>query len=89
MKLIKILAALIVLLVLASLTLSNHTLDYSPVINTLSRDNATLKHANMVLRATLATRGSLTYLAPQLAHSEYVEPQTQLTLATPAPLAFR
>lgn len=89
MKVIKLLGVTILLLVVTSVTLSNRSLDDTQVVADLSREIASLEHANCILRSELATRGSLLLAIDKLAPLGYAEPETIAALPEPGHVASR
>lgn len=89
MKIIKLLGVLIVLLVIVSVTLSNHSLDDSEIVAKLTRDNSSLEHANAILRAEIADQGSLTKTIEVIKASGYQSPDNIATLPIPGQVASR
>ncbi|KKU88474.1 MAG: hypothetical protein UY18_C0013G0019 [Microgenomates group bacterium GW2011_GWF2_47_9] len=63
MKLIKVFALSIVLLMVLSVTLSNRSLDDSQEVREITETIASLEHDNTLLRAEIASVGSLTAVA--------------------------
>lgn len=89
MKITKILAGIITLLVIISVTLSNHSLEYSEVVADLSSDITSLEHANTILSAEIAERGSLTAAAERISSANFEEPENIATLSGPGQVALR
>lgn len=87
MKLIKLLSAIIVLLIVTNVTLTNHAVDQATVVSRLSADISALGKANTLLRASLADLGSLTRLTGDIAAAGFVESPQVVTLPTPASVA--
>ncbi len=89
MRLIKILFALIVVLVIASVTLTNRTLDESLVVANLDKEISTLQNQNTILRAQVAVSGSLSALSPKIAQAGFVESSNTLSLSSVSSVALR
>lgn len=89
MKLAKFLGFLIIFLVLVSITISNHSLDDSETVSALTKEIHNLKQANTILRAEIATAGSLTKAAEHITRAGYVEPSNIATLAGPGNVALK
>lgn len=89
MKLIKSLAVVILLLVFYSVTLANHSLDDSVTVAKLDQEIASLTHANAILSAHLAGRGSLTQAAALIEALGYTTPEQVVTLTGPSSVASR
>lgn len=89
MRLVKLLGLAIVLLGLYSVTLSNHSLDDSVVVADLNHEISSLAHANDVLRAKIASRGSLTAAAEEIEAKGYTSPDAIATLSAPSEVASR
>ncbi len=89
MKTIKLLALAIFLLVLTNITMANYSLDDSVVVSDLDSQITSLKHANIILRSEVASRGSLTQAVETIMAEGYTTPSTIATLAQPGALALR
>ena len=89
MKTIKLLALAIFLLVLANITMANYSLDDSVIVADLDSQITSLKHANIILRSEVASRGSLTQAIETIVAEGYTTPSTIATLAQPDNLALR
>jgi len=88
-KTIKLLALAIFLLVLANITMANYSLDDSVIVADLDSQITSLKHANIILRSEVASRGSLTQAIETIVAEGYTTPSTIATLAQPDNLALR
>jgi hypothetical protein len=89
MKLIKALSALIVVLMIASVTLTNRNVDESLVVSDLTDSITSLQNQNTILRAQVATAGSLSTLSTKIAEAGFVESPKVVALPTPASVASR
>lgn len=89
MKLIKALFGLIVVLVIASVTLTNRTLDESLVVANLDKEISALQNQNTILRAQVAAAGSLTVLSPKIVEAGFVESSNTLSLSSVSSVALR
>lgn len=89
MKIIKTLAFAIFLLILANITMANYSLDDSAVVSDLAVEINSLKHANIILRSEVATRGSLTQAVEVILSQGYQSPKEIATLAEPGVVALR
>lgn len=89
MKVIKFLGLIIVGLVITSVTVSNHSLDDSAVVSELTQEIKSLERDNTVLRAEIASAGSLTAAAENIELAGFVPPSNIATLAAPGHVAMR
>ncbi|MFH2085783.1 MAG: hypothetical protein ABII21_03300 [bacterium] len=89
MKLIKALFVVIILLVLANVTLTNRAVDDSVVVADLDKKISLLQNQNTILRAEIASLGSLGNLSPKIAESGFVESPAVMALPTPSSVALR
>lgn len=89
MKLVKSLGAVIVLLVIVSITVSNHSLDDSQTVSDLTAEIKTLEQANTILKAEIARAGSLTDVAENINLAGFVEPTNIATLESPGNVALK
>lgn len=87
MKLFKLLACFIVILIISSITLSNHSLDDSQEVRKLSLNIASLQHDNTLLKDEIAERGSLTKIAAVATEKGFVESPKIVTLSVPSHVA--
>lgn len=87
MKLFKLLACFIVILIVSSITLSNHSLDDSQHVRELSLDIASLQHDNTLLKDEIAQAGSLTKIAAVATEKGFVESPKIVTLSVPSHVA--
>jgi hypothetical protein len=89
MKLIKIFAILIIVMVFLNITLTNRSLDDSMEMSNLSSQILTLIKVNNSLKAEIATSASLTSLKPKISSAGYTETSPHLvTLGFPASVAL-
>lgn len=89
MKLIKILFAIIVLLVITNVTLTNRTVDEGVALSKLSREISELQNQNTIMKATVASAGSLGALSEKIATMGYVEVPKVVSLTTGSSVASR
>lgn len=89
MKMIKLLSILIVILGIANVTLSNHSLDDSKQVADLSKEVSLLERDNAILTSRVADAGSLLKLQEKIAEAGYVEAETIVTLNIPSTVASR
>lgn len=85
MKLIKLLSAVIVLLVVVNVTLTNKAVDQSVTVSDLTKDIAQITHENTLLSARIADAGSLTKLRAMIDEAGFVStPKVASLPGTPA-----
>lgn len=89
MKVVKLLGLTIFLLVLTNITVANYSLDDSAVVSDLTSEITSLKHANIILRSEVASRGSLTQAVETIMAQGYIQPSTVATLAHNGSIALR
>jgi cell division protein FtsB len=89
MKLIKLLFAVIVVLVIANVTLTNRTVDEGVVVANLSQEIAQLQNENTILKAQVAAAGSIGNLSAKLTEAGFVETGKVVSLSTTASVASR
>lgn len=89
MKLIKILSAVIVALVLGSVTLTNRSVDDSLVVSDLARDISSLQNENTILAGQVAALGSLGNLTTKIAQAGFIESPKVVSLSTTSSVASR
>lgn len=89
MKLIKILFAVIVILVLGNVTLTNSSVDESLRVAELTRDIKALEDQNLIRQNNIASLGSLTVLKPAIVAAGFVTNPTVVALPTPSSVALR
>lgn len=89
MKLVKILFAVIAVLVVTSVTLSNHSLDDSQKVADLSAEITAIEKANTLVSSQIADAGSLTKIAAKVEAMGYVAPVKIVTLTLPGNVASR
>lgn len=89
MKLLKIFSAIIVLLVVTNITLSNHSLDDSKKLSDLNNDVNTLTHEITILKSTLAEAGSLTAISGKVEAAGFTENPSVVSLSVGKSVASR
>lgn len=89
MKLIKLLFIVIVGLVIANVTLTNRTIDEGVTVANLSREISTLHDQNTIMKATVASAGSLGNLSTKLIEVGFVEPTNVVSLSITSNVASR
>lgn len=89
MKLIKALFAVIVILVVISVTLTNRSVDESVIVADLTRDIASLQNENTILRAQVASAGSIGNLSVKLQEAGFVESAKVASLSPVVAVASR
>jgi len=90
MKLIKFLFAIIVILVIANVTLTNRSVDEGVVVADLTRDIATLQNDNTILKSQVAAAGSIGSLTAKLAEAGFTESSAKIaSLSTVSSVASR
>ena len=89
MKLIKVLFIIIIALVIANVTLTNRSVDESVVVAQLSREISELENQNTIMKATVATAGSLGSLNEKIAAAGFVEVSKVVALPTTSSVASR
>lgn len=89
MKLVKILFAFIAVLVVTSVTVSNHSLDDSQKVAELAAEITAIEHENTLTASEIAEAGSLTKIAAKVEGLGYVAPVTVVTLTLPGNVASR
>lgn len=89
MKLIKALSAIITLLVIANVTLTNRSVDEGVVVANLTKDISTLQNQNTILKAEVAEAGSLDSLSVKIAEAGFVESPKVVALTTVSSVASR
>ncbi|MEI8232774.1 MAG: hypothetical protein WCG44_03455 [bacterium] len=90
MKLIKFLFAIIVILVIANVTLTNRSVDEGVVVADLTRDIATLQNDNTILKAQVAAAGSIGSLTAKLAEAGFTQSSANVaSLSTVSSVASR
>lgn len=89
MKLIKLLFAVITLLVIANVTLTNRTVDESVVVSRLNQEIEILQNENTILRAQVAQAGSLGNLTLKLQEAGFVTSPQVVAVDTTTSVASR
>lgn len=89
MKLIKALSAIIVILMIGSVTLTNRSVDESIVVGELTKEIAELQNQNTILKAQVATAGSLSNLGLKLAEAGFIESPKVVSISLSSSLASR
>ncbi len=89
MKLIKFLFFIIVVLVIGNVTLTNRTVDESLVMASLNREIAALQNENTIMRAQVASLGSLGNLSQRISDAGFVASPTVATLSITSSVASR
>ncbi len=89
MKLIKFLFVIIVGLVIGNVTLTNRTVDESIVVAGLTADIAELQNQNIILRAQVASAGSLGSLTAKIEEAGFVSSPTIVSVQNPSSVALR
>lgn len=89
MKLIKALFVVIVALVIGNVTLANKSVDESLVVSDLSSEIATLQNENTILKASVASAGSLGNLSLKIEEAGFVSSPKIAALETTAAVASR
>jgi hypothetical protein len=89
MKLIKALFVVIVALVIGNVTLANKSVDESLVVSDLSSEIAALQNENTILKATVASEGSLGNLSMKIESAGFVASPKIAALETTSAVASR
>lgn len=89
MKLIKTLFAVIVVLVIGNVTLANRSVDESIVVSDLSAEIASLQNENTILKASVATAGSLGNISQRIEEAGFVSSPKIATALTTSAVASR
>ena len=89
MKIIKLLSFFIVALVIANVTLTNKSVDESLVVSNLSRDIATLENENTILKAEVASSGSIKELSVRIEAAGFVSTLNIASLPSVSNVASR
>lgn len=89
MKLLKLFALIIFLLVISNITLSNHSLDDSKKLSELSSDVSALNHEITILKSTLAEAGSLTTISGKVEAAGFTENPKIVSLSVGKSVASR
>ncbi len=89
MKLIKILSAIIVLLVITNVTLTNRSVEDGLTLTHLSKDISQLQNQNTILRAKIASAGALTGIKEKLLLAGYTESPRVVALPDNSAVASR
>ena len=89
MKLIKLLFAVITLLVITNVTLTNRSVDESLVVADLSRDITSLQKENTILKAQVASLGSLGTIREKIAEAGFTAAPKVASITTSSSVASR
>jgi hypothetical protein len=89
MKIIKLLSFVIVALVIANVTLTNKSVDESLVVSNLSRDIAILENENTILKAEVASAGSIKELSARIEAAGFVSTGNIASLPSVSNVASR
>lgn len=89
MKLVKVLSVLIALLVVTSVTVSNHSLDDSQKVADLTAEISALEKENTITTAQIAEVGSLTAIAARVEELGFVQPVKVVSVTLPGAVASR
>jgi len=89
MKIIKLLSFVIVALVIANVTLTNKSVDESLVVSNLSRDIAILENENTILKAEVASSGSIKELSTRIEAAGFVSTGNIASLPSVSNVASR
>jgi cell division protein FtsL len=89
MKLVKLLSVVIALLVVTSVTFSNHSLDDSQKVADLSAEISAIEKQNTLTAAKIAEEGSLTKIAGRVDAMGFVQPAKVVSLTLPGNVASR
>ena len=89
MKIIKLLSFIIVALVIGNVTLTNRSVDESLIVSSLSRDIATLQNENTILKAEVASSGSIKELSSRIEAAGFVSTANIASLPSVSNVASR
>jgi len=89
MKLIKILFAVILVLVIVNVTLTNRTVEDGVTVANLSDEISQLQNQNTIMKATVAASGSLGNLTTRIAEAGFVESGKIASVKTTSSVASR
>ncbi len=89
MKLIRLFAVLIVVLVGVSLVHTNRLVGQGETMRKLQAEIEKLEYENRKLEKEIATFSSLTSVHPRITELGFAEPESISTLKSPAPIALR
>lgn len=89
MKLVKALSAVIVALMIVSVTLTNRSVDESIVVAYLTKEIGELQNQNTILKAQVASAGSLSKLSAKLEDAGFIESPKVVSLPTTSSVASR
>jgi len=89
MKLIKILFAVILVLVIVNVTLTNRTVEDGVTVANLSDEISQLQNQNTIMKATVAASGSLGNLTTRIAEAGFVESGKIAAVKTTSSVASR
>ena len=89
MKIIKLLSFIIVALVIGNVTLTNRSVDESLIVSNLSRDIAILQNENTILKAEVASSGSIKELSSRIEAAGFVSTANIASLPSVSNVASR
>lgn len=89
MKLIKALSIIIVILMIGSVTLTNRNVDESIVVGDLTKEITDLQNQNTILKAQVATEGSLSNLSLKLEEAGFIESPKVVSIPLSSSVASR
>lgn len=89
MKLIRLLFVVIVGLVLTNITITNRGVDEGVVVTDLNKEIIALQNQNTILKAQVASDGSLGNISSKLTEAGFTETPKIISLQTAASVASR
>lgn len=89
MKIIKLLSFIIVALVIGNVTLTNKSVDESLIVSNLSRDISNLQNENTILKAEVASSGSIVELSAKIEAAGFVSTGEIASLPSMSAVASR
>lgn len=89
MKLIKLLFAVIIALVITSVTFTNRSVDEGVIVDNLTREITALQNENAISRAQVASLGSISNLRTKLVEEGYVESSVVASVSIVSSVASR
>lgn len=89
MKLVKTLFAVITLLVIANVTLTNRSVDESLVVSDLVKEISTLQNSNIILAGQIAASGSIGALSEKIKAAGFVDSTKVVSLSNTSSVALR
>lgn len=89
MKLVKTLFAVITVLVIANVTLTNRNVDESLVVSDLVKEISTLQNSNTILASQVAAAGSIGALSEKIKESGFVDSTRIVSLSNTSSVALR